>query len=200
MDKSSTSSILKCAAGRWIDAHGDYLYGYALLRVGDSKIAEALLRRTLAAGLAHWDTVQEQVSERAWLISILRQEVIEHFRAVNRQCRAEPISMEDICLQKFFSTSGKWLEKPAPAASEPSKVPHPNTFAHAFHICLKEIPSALAQVFVLRELEGLEIEEICSVTKNSKANICAMLYRARLQLNRCLTEKCSGGEVVENSE
>jgi RNA polymerase sigma-70 factor (ECF subfamily) len=146
MDNSSNSSILKCAAGQWIDAHGDYLYGYALLRVGDPKIAEALLRRTLTAGLAQLDTVQEKVSERAWLISILRHEIIEHFKTVNRQRRIEPFFLGDICLQKYFSTSGKWLEKPTPGTTAPSKASHPKTFAHAFYICLKDIPSALRHI------------------------------------------------------
>lgn len=199
MDNSSDSSILKSAAGQWVDTHGDFLYGYALLRVGDPKIAEVLLQRTLESGLTERNKIQEQTSERAWLISILKREIIDHFREVICRRPFEPSVMQNNCVQEFFSDNGKWLEKPVPWYDASSKAVQRKAFAHAFYVCLKQIPSPLAQVFVLREQEGLEIRKICSVTKNSKADVCAMLYRARLLLHRCLTRKYSCGEKVENS-
>ena len=33
----------------WVDQHGDYLYGYAILRMKDPTIAEDLVQETLLA-------------------------------------------------------------------------------------------------------------------------------------------------------
>ena len=193
----SGSSAVKIDPEQWVDKHGDFLYGYALLRIGDPKIAEELLLTTLSAGLAERDKIPEQISKRTWLIGILRRKIIDHYRIVNRQQPFEPIIKEDCCEHEFFSNDGKWLEVPGPWSSAPSKVARQKAFAHAFHICLNVLPSHLAQVFVLRELEGLEVEKICSVTKNSKAIICARLYQSRLRMRRCLGEKCFGEKKTE---
>jgi RNA polymerase sigma-70 factor (ECF subfamily) len=51
---------------------------------------------------------------------------------------------------------------------------------------MSELPQRLAQVFALRELDGLKGEEICNLTKISATNLGVMLHRARMRLRRCL--------------
>jgi DNA-directed RNA polymerase specialized sigma24 family protein len=61
------------------------------------------------------------------------------------------------------------------------------------------MPEHIAQVLVLRELEGLETKKICAIMGISKAGIRIMLYRARLHLQRCFGKKCFGEIKKENS-
>ena len=48
------------------------------------------------------------------------------------------------------------------------------------------MPPQIARVFVMRELMGLETEEICKELGISTSNCWVMLYRARMSLRACL--------------
>ena len=72
-------------------------------------------------------------------------------------------------------------------------------FGDALYSCLTELPDHLAQVIVLRELEGLETKKICAIMGISQAGMRILLFRARLHLRRCLGKKCFGEIKKDNS-
>jgi RNA polymerase sigma-70 factor, ECF subfamily len=72
-------------AARWVDAHGDYLYAFALSRVRDRWLAEDLVQDTLLAAMQSVKTFQEKSSERTWLCGILKHKIIDHFRRSSRE-------------------------------------------------------------------------------------------------------------------
>jgi RNA polymerase sigma-70 factor (ECF subfamily) len=50
------------------------------------------------------------------------------------------------------------------------------------------LPEKVAQVFLLREIDGVSSEEICKDLSVSPNNLWVMLHRARMGLRRCLEE------------
>ena len=52
--------------------------------------------------------------------------------------------------------------------------------------CLSTLPRRIAQIFILREMEGMPTEEICQVMQITATNCWTMLYRARTGLRNCL--------------
>ena len=194
----SGSSVAVIDPEQWVDEYGDFLYGYALLRVGNPKVAENLLKRTLVSGLETQNKIQGGISEKNRLIGILRQQIIEHFQSMYRQKPFDPHYVQDSFEEEFFSDQGKWIELPAAWPSK-SIIRRHKPFVHALYSCLSEMPDHLAQVIVLRELEGLEIKEIRAIMGISKAGIRSLLYRARLHLHRCLGKKCFGEIKKESS-
>ena len=192
------SAVAAVDPEQWVDEYGDFLYGYALLRVGNPKVAENLLQRTLVFRLETQNKIQNGISERNRLIGILRQQIIEHFQSMHRQKSVDPYYVQDSIEEEFFSDQGKWLELPA-AWPSMSAVRDHKPFVHALYNCLSEMPDHLAQVFVLRELEGLETKKICAIMGISKAGIRILLFRARLHLRRCLGKRCFGEIKKESS-
>ncbi|MEA2067919.1 MAG: sigma factor-like helix-turn-helix DNA-binding protein, partial [Verrucomicrobiota bacterium] len=61
--------------------------------------------------------------------------------------------------------------------------------------CLEHLPDRLHRLFVLRELENMESDEICKDLEITPTNLWVMLHRARLRLRGCLTENWFGGEA-----
>jgi RNA polymerase sigma-70 factor (ECF subfamily) len=51
------------------------------------------------------------------------------------------------------------------------------------------LPRRIAQVFMLREVMGFSIEEICKDMQITTSNCSVILYRARLRLRNCLEKK-----------
>ena len=59
-------------------------------------------------------------------------------------------------------------------------------FWKVFHHCTSRLPDKIAKVFLLRELDDLSTEEICSTLAITPGNLWVMLHRARSALRRCL--------------
>lgn len=57
---------------------------------------------------------------------------------------------------------------------------------HSANGCIEVLDIRLSMVYVLRELEEMDSENICNVLEISHTNLRVMLYRARKQLRHCL--------------
>ena len=58
-----------------------------------------------------------------------------------------------------------------------------------FETCLTCLPAKQAKIFMMREFLELSSEEICQENQLSISNLHTTLYRARLQLQNCLSHK-----------
>jgi RNA polymerase sigma-70 factor (ECF subfamily) len=52
--------------------------------------------------------------------------------------------------------------------------------------CLSELPSRLAEVFIMKEIDGLSTKEICEHLNITSTNCWVILHRARQRLRACL--------------
>ena len=59
-------------------------------------------------------------------------------------------------------------------------------FQEVLKNCLSGLPEKVAQVFLLREIDGVPSEEICKDLAVTPNNLWVMLHRARMGLRRCL--------------
>ena len=169
-----------------LDAHGDYLYRYAVSRVGNESTAEDLVQETFLAamtGKGH----QERSSERTWLTSILKHKVIDHYRKSVREVQFDLAEDEDT---GFFREDGHWTAEAAPRLwdRDPAEALEALEFRRALRRSISMLPPRSAAVFVLREIEGLSTSEICSYLEISDSNLWVLLHRARLQLRSLLEQ------------
>src|SRR5439155_16361641 len=82
----------------WVDAHGDYLFNFAIGQVRDASVAEDLVQDTFLAAFKARDRFAGQSSERTWLVGILRHKICDHLRHTCREraVRADiPASHDD---------------------------------------------------------------------------------------------------------
>ena len=59
-------------------------------------------------------------------------------------------------------------------------------FWKTYRDCAGKLPKNVAAVFNLREVDGVESKEICSLLNISESNLWVMLHRARMALRRCM--------------
>src|SRR5215468_1457294 len=69
----------------WVEAHGDYLFNFAIGQVRDAGVAEDLVQETFLAALKGRDRFAGQSSERTWLVGILRHKIYDHLRHTCRE-------------------------------------------------------------------------------------------------------------------
>ncbi len=76
----------------------------------------------------------------------------------------------------------------------PEEVMENKEFWEVLHRCLDSIRPNLRQIFILRELDEMESEEICKLLGISSTNLWVVLHRARNALRRCMETNWFGGE------
>ena len=170
----------------WVDEHGDYLFRYALRRVLKRDLAEDLVQDTFSAALGARERYEGRASERTWLLSILKHKIIDYIRKESREGTAINGNPNDQQSDDFFDERGRWAVKPSRWENDPRKVAENKEFLKVFTDCLAELPRKVAHAFVLREIEEHNGEEASEILKTSVNHVGVLLYRARLQLRRCL--------------
>ncbi|MFZ4698980.1 MAG: sigma-70 family RNA polymerase sigma factor [Candidatus Methylumidiphilus sp.] len=171
----------------WLDLYGDALYRYALLRVHDESQAEDLVQETLLAALKSHGRYDGAAAEKTWLIGILKHKIVDLFRKSSRE-KSEEFDEDRVCLdmEACFDERGHWQIEVG-NWSRPEKALEQEQFWLALSNCVERLPPRLARLFVLREIDGIESDEIREVLAISTANnLWVMLSRMRLQLRLCL--------------
>jgi RNA polymerase sigma-70 factor (TIGR02943 family) len=169
---------------KWVDLFGDYLYRFAVTRVSDSDKAQDLVQEALVAALQSYSQFQGRSSIKTWLIAILKRKIVDYYRRKKSQKEIDLESISD-----SFDDSGHWHEKPNDWALNPGAAYEQKEFMQVLFECLAKLPARLAEIFMLREFEELGTEAICEQLKISESNSWVMLFRARMQLRKCLEQK-----------
>ena len=179
---------IQSAAARWVDDHGQCLYRYALVRVHKSEVAEALVQETFLAAVRGYEKLGGRSSERSWLIGILKNKIVDHFRKLGRETSFTDMEfLSDEFAEKFVSV-GLWNHDLGPHEwkPEPDEVMHRAEFWQAMHDCLSKLPLKIRDVFTMREMDGVPRKEICAILSITDSNFWVMLHRASMALRECL--------------
>lgn len=171
----------------WVDEHGDLLFSYALPRVRNREIAADLVQETFLAGLKGLANFKSQSSVRTWLVGILKNKIIDHYRRSSREITSElPFEAE----QPFTESGewhGHWNENSGPQKwSEPSREVELNELRQKLQTCIDQLPARLAHLYTMREIDAMPTEEICNRMEVTATNLGVLMHRARAQLRRCL--------------
>jgi RNA polymerase sigma-70 factor (ECF subfamily) len=183
-----------------LDRHRPHLVKFAMVQLRNATYAEDAVQETLVAALQGAERFAGQSSVRTWLIGILKHKIMDHFR---RQSREAPLadldaetSLDDI--DALFAPDGHPLENPTlvPGANwgDPETTLSQARFFEVLEACMARLPPNTARVFNMREIMGMDTEEICKELDITPTNSWVLLYRARLALRECLQTKWFSGE------
>ena len=187
-------------AARWLDEHGDALYRYARAPRLSPRAGGGPCAGDLARGASVARPVPEPLVGPTWLLSILRHKIVDHYRRGEpRRQQAEPEEPVDSqpITSRFFTEDGFWSEPPSRWKS-PEQALLDDEFwrvaaTAAWATCRTRWPSA----FMLRELEQIDMEELCAMLDLSPGNLRVRLHRARLLLRDCLEKRWFGSRSDE---
>lgn len=173
----------------WLERHGDVLFRYALLRVGDQNQAEDIVQETLLAALRGADRFAGQSQERTWLVGILKHKIVDHHRR-KRTAQADVAELPDGGDEaSAFNHKGLWQTAPLKWGTSPGQSFDEQEFWDAFSDCLSGLPESYRAPFVLREVDGMDSEEICKLLDLTPTNLWTLLHRARTRLRTCLEKR-----------
>jgi RNA polymerase sigma-70 factor, ECF subfamily len=194
MNPSETTSATQAPAAshadpeRWVDEHGDCLYRYALTRVRKEEIAEDLVQETLLVAVRTHEKFGGRSTERSWLVGILKNKICDHFRKLGRETNFTDLEFFSDEHSDKFDGSDYWIHERGPTDWKPEgeEAMKRAEFWQALHACLNRLPERVAQVFMMREMDGVPSKEVCETLNITEANLWVMLHRARMALRQDL--------------
>ncbi|HVE08340.1 MAG TPA: RNA polymerase factor sigma-70 [Paraburkholderia sp.] len=177
------------------------LLRFARLQLRDAAAAEDAVQEALAAAWTQADRFGGQSEHKTWVFGILRHKLIDTLRAkqrtINLSALEDELDGESLLDRELFKENGHWSRE-----AKPRRWPTPETalqqqqFWTLFETCLEHLPENIGRVFMMREFLDLETAEICTELQMTANHCSVMIYRARLRLRTCLTEKGLSSEDV----
>jgi RNA polymerase sigma-70 factor (ECF subfamily) len=174
------------------------LLRFARLQLRDAGAAEDAVQETLLAALTGSHTFESRSSYKTWLISILRNKIIDIIRGQSREVSASSLADDEAgdeqLADTLFDRRGHWQPETQPGRwADPEASFEQQQFWAVFEACLDHLPAKTARVFMMREFLGLETDQICKETGMSTSNCWVVLHRARLGLRTCLETRWFAG-------
>jgi RNA polymerase sigma-70 factor, ECF subfamily len=172
--------------GNWLDEHGDALFAYALTRVRQSAAAEDLVQETLLAALEGLARFQGGATTRTWLVSILKNKIVDRVRKLRREDPLDPALIDEQEWRAKFDGTDHWAAAPNDWG-DPSAVLENKAMAAALMACIDKLPEQLRTLIIMRDIDGYETQELLDMLNISSAsNLWVMLSRSREKLRGCM--------------
>lgn len=170
------------------------LLRFARLQLRADAQAEDAVQETMLAALTGAEKFTGAAQAKTWVFAILRNKIIDELRRRAREgnvAELAPVDDEGEDFDELFDRRGHWAEVP-PAWSDPETSLENSQFWTIFEACLDGVPAKPGRVFMMREILGLETDEICKELGISSSNCWVLLHRARLGLRECLSRRWFG--------
>jgi RNA polymerase sigma-70 factor (ECF subfamily) len=181
-----------------VQRHAGALLRVARSVVKDTSVAEELVQDTWLAALRGLDGFEGRASFRTWLLRILvnraRTRMVRDARTVPFSALSLPGETEDPAVDSArFDENGNWGIAPVPWSEEnPERLAERAETRAALEAAISDLPEAQRAVITLRDIEGLETEEICNLLAISVTNQRVLLHRARTKVRRALERHLGG--------
>jgi RNA polymerase sigma-70 factor, ECF subfamily len=162
----------------------------AQLQLRDHALAEDIVQETLVAAIAGRKDFSGRSSVKTWLTGILKHKIVDAIRQKQRQPIVMATFEAETDLDEFdpmFRDNGAWEARPSDWG-DPENALSRRQFMAILDQCLERLPPNTARVFLMREVMGLETDEICKELAITANNLWVILYRARMALRQCLEQ------------
>lgn len=171
----------------WVKSHADYLFNYAFGRLSDEEQAKDIVQETFFAALKGQANFKGEASERTWLTAILKRKIIDHYRKINSIKGKAEIKVN---FYEDGDRRGNWLEERVPRSwdNEAERNIENVELKSALDKCIDHLPEKYKMVFLMKQVQHYETEEICKELEITPSNLWVIIHRARHQLRKCLED------------
>ena len=166
------------------------LFRLAFGLIGDEEEAEDVLQDSYLQAFLHLSSFAGRASMGAWLASIVRNRAIDHLRT--RRSRRSAFALES---ELRNDRDGRPLLERTPASagsSSPELDRHREEVRAVLETAIALLPDQFRAVFVMREVEGLSLQQTAVFLGIPVATVKTRDHRARAMLRAALGDDFAG--------
>ena len=172
-----------------VNKHHGALIRMAMGYVADREVAEEVVQEVWLAVIESLNRFEGRSSVRTWIFGILIHKAKD--RAVREKRHTtfsafescEDDSEEAVDPSRFHQTgerAGHWAFPPQPWDEQtPEKLLASQQVVNAMHEAIESLPMRLKEVLTLRDIEGMDVKEVCNLLNITETNLYVRLHRAR---------------------
>ena len=155
--------------------------------VPNTAVAEEVVQETWLAALRGLAGFQGRSTLKTWLLGIL---INKARTAGAREQRSMPMADAGPAVDRSrFGVDGAWTEPPERWVEAADDRIVAAKLAGRLHEAIDDLPPRQREIVVLRDVEGLSSEDVCSVLEISDANQRVLLHRGRSRLRQALEDE-----------
>lgn len=163
--------------------------------VDSASVAQEVVQDTWVALLDGLDAFEGRSSLKTWLFRVLVNRAKS--RGVRDKRTAAHPDIQDVAdaaavSPDQFDGRGHW-RAPPPAWGNPEQLLANRQLVAVIQAGLRLLPAAQAQVVTLRDVEGLDADEVCEVLQISEENQRVLLHRGRTRLRQMVAAHLAQG-------
>lgn len=172
-----------------VNQHHSALIRMAMGYVADREVAEEVVQDTWMAVIESLNRFEGRSSLRTWICGILihkakdrgvREKRHTTFSAFESYDDDNDEAVDPSRFQQTGEWAGHWAFPPQPWDDQtPEKLLASQQAVNAMQRAIEALPATLKEVFILRDVEGVDAKEICEMLKITETNLYVRLHRAR---------------------
>ncbi len=159
------------------DRHAAGVGGYVLARVGDPELAECVTARVFGKVVERFD--QCRTSPVAWMWSIVRNELAQHFR------ESQPLRNRGVRVMKLDGPLADSLVDHGPGPGGRAEV---TEWHEALRVALEQLPEDQRRILGMKFFSQMKNTEIAQATGLTVSNVGVILHRSLKQLRGLMEE------------
>ncbi len=176
-----------------VDTHHGSLIRLARVYVGDSSVAQEVVQETWLAVLRGLGQFQRRSTLKTWIFRILANKAktrgAREKRFVPFSALAGTGSGEPAVDPSRFTRGGAWADPPRPWEEEtPESLLMNQEAISCVEQSLDQLPPGQRAVVFLRDVEGLDPQEVCNILEITETNQRVLLHRGRSKIRRAVEE------------
>jgi RNA polymerase sigma-70 factor (ECF subfamily) len=175
--------------------HGS-LVRMAMNYVADRDVGEEIVQDTWLAVIEGLDRFEGRSSLRTWIFGILIHKAKDRGVREKRHITFSAFdSLDDenddaVDLARFHQSgewAGHWAFPPQPWDEQtPEKLLASRQATECMQQAIADLPPMLREVLILRDVEGVESQEVCELLNITETNLYVRLHRARERVRRAI--------------
>lgn len=175
------------------------MLNFALLHLKDPHLAEDVVQDAFINAYKYAESFKGEAALKTWIFAILKNKIVDLIKSrqylINYSDLVKENSNDKDISELLFEQNGHW-DNTVYQSNEWKNIEqgiYQQQFWEIFDICLNRLTAQQARVFMMRVHLELDSDLICQECEISTQNLHTLLYRARLQLQVCLSQKWFGG-------
>lgn len=155
---------------------------FAAAIIGDAQAEEAVQEAWLAV-MRNLDNFEGRSSLKTWLFTIVGNEAKTRLRKTKREVSLDSTATDNLFAPDRFHADGHWMQVPnAWHDDSPEALMSQEDFQRCLEKTLAALPAAQRTALLLRDQDGLELEEVCNLLEVSASNVRVLVHRARVRV------------------
>jgi RNA polymerase sigma-70 factor, ECF subfamily len=150
---------------RIVENHQSYAFAIAFRFTGNEADAEDIVQESFINVWKHLADYNPRKKFTTWLYRIVANRCLDCIKSRNRRRESGPLDPEG-------ADSGQSLEDPEKTGDDRERLKLVNAL-------VRELPEKQRMVFILRDLQDLNMDETSEILKMSKASVKSNLFHAR---------------------